>query len=318
MLGTLRRIVPFDAAWLALADPMSCGYSSLASSDLDDGTVEYLSGPRMAHDIEATQTNHLRPPLSPSDLPYPAAELATWSECLIPVGVHEALAVALFTPEQRHVGFLAVLFGSREPPSAAVRRRVHRLSTVLALGVDPVRSLAVAAQLVSAASAGAVLCRGGAPRPLPGLRGDPLLDEGSPVVAVAHACLGRGQVFASFLWPRGGRHAPDGHARVTIVASPESASAGLLGAIVLAPARHLRGLTPRELEVLGLVIDGRSNQQIAHALVVTPRTVATHVEHMLVKLEASTRTIAAVRAEREGLYVPPSPFGEWDSAPPDP
>ena len=71
----------------------------------------------------------------------------------------------------------------------------------------------------------------------------------------------------------------------------------------------LRGLTPRELEVLGLLIDGCSNQQIARALVVAPRTVAAHLEHILVKLDATTRTLAAVRAEREGLYVPlvPSP-----------
>ena len=36
MLGSLRRLVPFDAAWLALADPMSSSYTSLASTDLDE------------------------------------------------------------------------------------------------------------------------------------------------------------------------------------------------------------------------------------------------------------------------------------------
>jgi DNA-binding NarL/FixJ family response regulator len=73
---------------------------------------------------------------------------------------------------------------------------------------------------------------------------------------------------------------------------------------VLSPATDLRGLTPRELEVLGLLIDGCSNQQIAHALVVAPRTVATHLEHILAKLGAPARTLAAVRAKRDGLYVP--------------
>jgi DNA-binding NarL/FixJ family response regulator len=75
--------------------------------------------------------------------------------------------------------------------------------------------------------------------------------------------------------------------------------------VLLSPAGDLRGLTPRELEVLGLVVDGCSNQQIARALVVAPRTVAAHLEHILVKLHASSRTLAAVRAERQGLYVPP-------------
>ena len=113
-----------------------------------------------------------------------------------------------------------------------------------------------------------------------------------------------GQVFASFLWPLGGRHAPGGHVRVTVLNSTEEAPANVLGTILLSPVGDLRGLTPRELEVLGLLIDGCSNQQIAAALVVAPRTVAAHLEHILVKLGATTRTLAAVRAEREGLYVP--------------
>jgi DNA-binding CsgD family transcriptional regulator len=131
--------------------------------------------------------------------------------------------------------------------------------------------------------------------------------EGSPVVTLARASIEEGQVFTSFLWPRGGRHAPDGHVCVTVLAAPEEASAHWVGTVVLSPVTDLRGLTPRELEVLGLLIDGCSNQQIARALVVAPRTVAAHLEHILAKLGAPTRTLAAVRAEREGLYVPLSP-----------
>ena len=72
----------------------------------------------------------------------------------------------------------------------------------------------------------------------------------------------------------------------------------------ISPGGDLRGLTPRELEVLGLLIKGYASQEIAQALVVAPRTVAAHLEHILVKLGASSRTLAAVRAERAGLYVP--------------
>ena len=39
-------------------------------------------------------------------------------------------------------------------------------------------------------------------------------------------------------------------------------------------------------------------------LVVAQRTVAAHIEHILVKLRTPTRTLAAVRAERTGLHVP--------------
>ncbi|MGY1738662.1 response regulator transcription factor [Geodermatophilus sp. SYSU D00684] len=309
MLELVHRLVPFDAAWLALAEPMSSSYTCMASIALDEGTLQYLSGPSMARDIEMTHTAPTRRPLSPSDLPYPAADLQTWAECFIPAGFHEALGVALFDGGRRHVGHLALLFSSTEPPPLALRRRLHQLTPVLARGSDPLRSLATAARVVRGAAAGAVLCRDGATRPLPGLDGDALLAEGSPVVSIARSCIDDGRVFASFLWPRGGRHAPDGHVRVTVLSAPGEASARLLGTVVLSAVTDLRGLTPRELEVLGLLVDGCSNQQIARALVVAPRTVAAHLEHVLVKLDAPTRTLAAVRAEREGLYVPllPSP-----------
>ncbi|MGY1608681.1 MULTISPECIES: response regulator transcription factor [unclassified Geodermatophilus] len=308
MLEKLRRIVPFDAAWLATADPMS-SYTCVASTGLDESTLRYLSGSTAAHDIEVTHTDPAHLPLSSSDLPYPAADLPTWAECLLPAGFHESLGVALFDGSRRHVGHLALLFRSTQPPPLALRRRLHQLTPVLARGSDPLRSLTAAARLVRGAAAGAVLCHDGATRPLPGLDGDALLAQGSPVLTVARSCIDDGRVFASFLWPRGGRHAPDGHVRVTVLAAPGEASARLLGTVVLSPVTHLRGLTPRELEVLGLLVDGCTNQQIARALVVTPRTVAAHLEHVLVKLDAPTRTLAAVRAEREGLYVPlvPSP-----------
>lgn len=304
MLEMLRRIVPFDAAWLALADPWSSSYTCAASVALDGGTLQYLSGPATARDIELTHTDPARPPLSPSDLPYPAAELPTWAECFIPGGLHEALGVPLLDAGQRHVGHLALLFSSKEPPPLVMRRQLHRVTPLLARGSDPLRSLDAAARVVRGATAGMVLCHDRATRPLSGLHGDALLAEGSPVVAIARSFIADGQVFGSFLWPRGGRHAPDGHVRVTVLANPEEATTKLLGAVVLSPVTDLRGLTPRELQVLGLLIEGCSNQQIARALVVAPRTVAAHLEHILVKLDAPTRTLAAVRAERQGLYVP--------------
>jgi DNA-binding NarL/FixJ family response regulator len=64
------------------------------------------------------------------------------------------------------------------------------------------------------------------------------------------------------------------------------------------------GLTGRELEVLGFVVEGWPNNRIAGVLFITERTVAAHVEHILVKLGVANRTLAAVRALRAGLFVP--------------
>jgi DNA-binding NarL/FixJ family response regulator len=60
-------------------------------------------------------------------------------------------------------------------------------------------------------------------------------------------------------------------------------------------------LTPRELEVLRLVADGRSSAQIAHELVISPRTVGTHIQHILAKLGVANRTEAAAYAFHAGL-----------------
>ncbi|WP_108251323.1 response regulator transcription factor [Planctomonas deserti] len=306
LLVELGRHIPFDASWIALAEPDGVRYTSLASTSLDESTLRYLSGPRMAADIELSGADRARPPFSGADLPYPLEELQTWADCLLPAGFHQALSVALFGPGMgRHVGFVTLLFRREESPTAVVRRALSRLLPTLTLGIDPVRSMAAAALLVRGSDAGVVLLPGRIGIGLiPGLPGHALFAAGSELLSSARAVIDEGQTYASFLWPWGGRHAPGGHVRVTVMGGDDGLRAVLTGIVVLSPAGDLRGLTPRELEVLGLVIDGRSNNEIAHELVVATRTVAAHMEHILAKLQAGSRTLAAIRAERAGLYVP--------------
>jgi DNA-binding NarL/FixJ family response regulator len=61
------------------------------------------------------------------------------------------------------------------------------------------------------------------------------------------------------------------------------------------------GLSAREIEVLRLVAQGLIDREIAAALFISPRTVTTHVTHILDKLSVSTRTEAAAYALREGI-----------------
>jgi NarL family two-component system response regulator LiaR len=60
-------------------------------------------------------------------------------------------------------------------------------------------------------------------------------------------------------------------------------------------------LTEREVDVLKLVAQGFSNQEIADRLVLSERTVGTHVGNILAKLHLANRTQAALYALREGL-----------------
>lgn len=60
-------------------------------------------------------------------------------------------------------------------------------------------------------------------------------------------------------------------------------------------------LTPRELEVLELLAQGLSNNEIAEKLFVSAQTIKTHVRHIMEKMAVSDRTQAAVRAIKKGL-----------------
>jgi hypothetical protein len=129
-----------------------------------------------------------------------------------------------------------VLSGSRQPPSPAMSRRLGRLAPVLAHGIDPMRSLLIAARLVRGATAGVVLRADGSCQVLPGLQVDALLVAHSPVLAAARERIGDGSLYSSFLWPLGGSHAPGGHVRVTVLAAPEDAAPWLTaGRRVLQP-----------------------------------------------------------------------------------
>ena len=97
-----------------------------------------------------------------------------------------------------------------------------------------------------------------------------------------------------------------------IVAAIEAAAAGFVvlqpgdldGLLINPqPASLAEPLTPREVEVLGMLAEGQSNKGIAHRLGICEHTVKFHVTSIMGKLSAGSRTEAVTQGIRQGLIM---------------
>jgi DNA-binding CsgD family transcriptional regulator len=304
LLEPLHRVIPFEGAWIGLLDPERRAHLSLVHQGHEDRVRAILDGPETLDEMEQLGMQRPRAPMRLRDLPFPVAESPTWAEYLWPAGYRDGVGVGLFSPDSRYLGVLGLHTDTPGDLTDAACVLLGVLAPLIATAVDPMRSMSVLARLVGDATAGIVLTRAGDPLPLPGLPSHPLLVTGSAVLAVAAAQRG-GRTSASFLCPYQERESVDRQVRITVLGCPPDVPDYLSEVVLVSPPRELHGLTPRELQVLGLLVEGWSNRRIAAALVVTHHTVIAHVEHILAKLAVRTRAAAAALALRLGLYVPP-------------
>ena len=65
----------------------------------------------------------------------------------------------------------------------------------------------------------------------------------------------------------------------------------------------LSDLTPRELQILQLVIEGKSNKAIATEIYISEKTVEFHLDHIYTKLGVRTRLVAVVWAIQQGILA---------------
>jgi hypothetical protein len=304
LLDVLCRVMPSEATWLALRDPERGTHTPLATRGHADPLRAYFQTPAAETEVELLGLNRRRPPMLVRDLPVPPGELQAWTDHLWPAGFRGGLAAGLFTDDGRHLGFLSLLTDAPERPSDADRDLIGVLTPLIAHAVDRMRTPTAAASIVHDAVGGVVLTRGGEALALPGLPPHPLLVRGAPALRVAAARLSNGGTHATFLCPDNGGQAGTRLVRVTVLGCARPHLDHLLAAVTVSPPGSLRGLTRPQLQLLGLLIEGWPDPRIAAALDATESDIADRVGPILTAFDAPDRSTAAVRAEREGLYLP--------------
>jgi DNA-binding CsgD family transcriptional regulator len=216
-----------------------------------------------------------------------------------PAGFEEGLTACLFEGG-RYTGMLNLSTTSRSHPTSDERELIAEVAPALASVTDVLADLQAVAAVLEAPEAAFAVTASGPPVALPGWPTGDLPERAPQLIGLARRVLASGRPRAALL-----RHDPQrGWRSVDVVRVRGRAPADGDTAIVAERARAGDdGLTLRELEVLSLLAGGASNPAIARRLHTSPRTVGTHVEHILAKLGTPSRAGAAAIAQRDGLLL---------------
>jgi DNA-binding CsgD family transcriptional regulator len=295
VLEELRRLIPFEAAELTTFNPIDGSVEEIFADGYDQEVLDGLRSERFLELMYSLGLPDSGMPVRMKDLPGDMYDNWAVSELLLPAGYAEGMTMALRTPDGRFTGVLNLSTTTKEHPSDIARAAMAQLCTALGNLADPVRSGRWLAMLLGAESMAVGLDHAGGIVRLPGISTHPLLDDGSDLVETAQVTAGRLQTWSSFVWPD-----EDDWYRVRIV--PCRADQHLC-AVLSIDEVSLGALSRREIEVLTLAAEGMSNSEIGDALVISSRTVGTHIEHILEKVGAPNRAAAVAHAIREGLVL---------------
>jgi DNA-binding CsgD family transcriptional regulator len=300
VLAELQSLVPFVCAQFTCWDPVEHSHSTLASHGYADPLLEHLSGEKFEGELTSLGMHASRRAMRMRDLPGDPGDVATVAEVLLPAGFREGLSMCLYTRAGAYAGILNLSTDDQRYPGDRARDAIAALNETLANVVDVTQTCRTLASLLDPGTPALALAADGTQVELAGSERGPALAEGSPLLAVLAGQVPQDGHERRFLWPDD----ESGWYRVRIVPCLDEAGGRSLALVTVRPCDHVLGLTRREIEVLTHLAGGASNPAIARLLHVSPRTVATHVEHILEKLDVSTRAAAAGRAVREALVLP--------------
>ncbi|MFL6136103.1 MAG: hypothetical protein ACJ72A_25075 [Nocardioidaceae bacterium] len=299
LLGCLRRMIPYAAAWIGVRDPETRIHRRVGSDGDTDSLARYFALPEADDELESLGLNRLQPPVPASALPVPLAQTRAWGEYLLPAGFNDGVAMALFSDDGRHLGFVSLLTGDPRHQTASYSGLLAGLRPIIARALDRLPSFAAAAQLTGDAVGGIAITRAGRGVRIPGLPTHPLLSDGSAALEVARRYAGWPGTASTFLSPWAG-----GLTRVSVLDCRDETTDHLCSLVLIRPAGDASHLGLLDVRLLGAVVEGWDDERIQAGLGVSdPSGYAQGLAHCL----GLPSTGALVQhAAREGLFLPPA------------
>ncbi|MGP4104355.1 response regulator transcription factor [Nonomuraea sp. KM90] len=288
-MAALRRVVPLDAYEFVAYDPATGRHHSVVSDGhprIDRDAAEEYAGLDAYRRAMATR--------APVGMPEPGTE-RYFRRHLAPYGWRAGLTTPLFLSEGRYTGLLHL--ASRDAFPRRTGALVAAVSPLLAHVTDLTRCVIDPVGLPPDFRAVA-FDRLGTRREVPGRETSATLWDDPSMAAYARAFIDSRELSRHGLWLGG-----DGRWReVRLLRAGVGFQGTLQGAVAAErPCPLPYELTGREVDVLTRVAAGDSNPQIAAALVLSVRTVTTHLEHIFAKLGCDSRTRLTTKALAEGL-----------------
>jgi DNA-binding CsgD family transcriptional regulator len=291
----LSRGLGFDAALLTVADPADPGrHRVVVNTDYPSDVVRYMAsdyvagcpGFRFAHDAMVAARI--------CDTPFNFRETRTYLEHLGPAGFNEGVTLVIDIPWARTTGMLAMSSASQTPMNETTRLGLTLLGSELAAMVtsplpDLMDDFGTGDLVLEVHPQGDLVWLSGLPD-----------DCGLPIESVRqlarHVRVSRRR--------RSGGFRRDGEGTWWRLRAAQRSTAPGSGRVVVHLSRQapFGGVTARELEVLGLVARGLTNNEIAEALTVSLRTVKAHLEALLLKLGQTNRSGLVRVAIEEDLF----------------
>lgn len=299
-LCELARALPLDAAALLAVDPLTGAHVQVAGIGYTAETSESMAAEFVTTPWHDSALRHELPPSICEDGEYTGPRFRHgrfYAERVRPSGFRDGVTGAL-RHGPRVVGLVHLATQGADVYDIEARRLLASVMPALTLLADPT---AHAGGPLGPADEGAasLVTVDGAVIDLPGRdRPRVLRDEEFRPLIRAFAETGGRRL--RMLW------SADGSCSRVVLHRHRAAPRVAEGTVLVqeTPAEAPYGLSPRELEVLTRAATGQTNQAIAQALFLSPRTVHSHVEHLLRKTGAASRAEATALAVRDGLLCP--------------